>query len=52
MLHSLYNLHDDGVEHPDKTLLPRGISRQQVLHLIEEAMLIVLLALNLDLDGN
>ena len=44
MLHSLYNLHGDGVEHPDKTLSLGGIGRRQVLHLIEEAMLIASLA--------
>ena len=48
---SLYNLHGDGVEHPDKTLLLKGIGRQKMVHLIEETLLFALLALNIDLDG-
>ena len=52
MLHSLYNLHDDGVEHSDKTLLFEGIGRRQVLYSIEGTIGIASLALNLDLDGN
>ena len=50
MTHSLYNLHMDGVEHHDKTLLLRGIGRPKVLHSIQETMLIASLALKLDLD--
>ena len=48
---SLYNLHGDGVEHSDKTLLLGGISRREVLHLMEGMMLIASLTLNLDFDG-
>ena len=48
---SLYNLHGDGVEHPDKTLLLNGIGRRQMVHLIEAKLLIASLALNIDLDG-
>ena len=41
ILHSLHNLHGDGVEHPDKTLLFGGIERRQVVHLIKGTMPIV-----------
>ena len=47
---SFYNLHGNGVEHPDKSLLFGRIGRQQVLDSIEETMPIVPLALVFDLD--
>ena len=48
---SPHNLHGDGVEHPDKTLLVGGIVRWHVLHMLEGMMLIASPALNLDLEG-
>ena len=46
---SLHNLHGDGVEHSDKTLLFRGIGSWEVPYSIQGTMPIASLALNLDL---